>query len=269
MDAVLLVALATIDVRLTTVELDNLPRSERWRYRIFCQRQDEKGADLDGWAKAAHAARPDVDVVFLKGRGVAASRNAAVSSCETELLLFTDDDVRVPADGLAELIAIFEARPDLDIVAGRTLTPSGALRKRYPPAARRLTPFNSAHIGTVELAVRARRVQSAGIGFDTDFGVGTENFVGDEYIFVTDCLKAGLRGECVPVALAVHPELRSALDFWSERSARARARVFERVFPVALVPAIKLAFLMRQWRRAPSIGAALWFARHFLPRQRR
>ncbi len=269
MDAVLLVALATLDVRAATIDFDNLPIDARWRYQIYCQSNDGPTHALNAWASATSATRPDIEVTFLSGRGVAASRNAALASCETELLLFTDDDVRLMPEGLTEIIRTFSERSNLDLFVGQTLFGNGEHRKRYPATAQRLTLFNSARIGTVELAVRPRRIVSRQIAFDLAFGAGQVNFLGDEYIFVADCLKAGLEGAYAPVPIAIHSGAGSALDYQSERAARARARVFERVFGPVAAPLIKLAFIWHQRHRFASLAAACRFARYFMPWEKR
>ena len=53
-----------------------------------------------------------------------------------------------------------------------------------------------------ELALRREAVLAAGVRFDEGFGAGagTANFLGEEYIFIADCLRAGLCGEHRPAA---------------------------------------------------------------------
>ncbi|MHB1101963.1 MAG: hypothetical protein ACYC0C_04105 [Devosia sp.] len=267
-DEVLTVALATTSERKWGLDLDKLPSSSLWRYLVVCQQlSSEASADLDDWAATITGRRPDIGIMLLRGRGVAASRNAALAFCQTEALLFTDDDVSLLAAGMVSLIAEFEADPVLDLIAGQTLLETGTPEKRYPPGPRPLTAYNCARIGTVELAVRPRRIVARGIVFDTSFGAGTENFLGDEYIFVVDCLRAGLKGAYCPIPLAVHSGPSSGLDFGSETATRARARVFERVFNPAIAPLVKLAFLWRHRARLGSLRKLWRFARVFLPRQ--
>ena len=252
--AILTIAIATTLARASRLEATALPRDARWRYTILCQ-----GGRPD------MAMRPDLNVVVLEGTGAAASRNAALAHCETDLLLFSDDDVRLLPNGLTRLIDAFAAHPDASLVTGQTLLVSGAPEKTYPSRPQRLSLFNAAKVGTVELAVRPARIREAAIRFDERFGAGAEFPAGDEYVFVADCLKSGLEGIYVPIPIAMHDGASSGLDFRSASLTRARARVLERVFGRFLSLPIKLGFMWRHRRRFPSITEAFGFAREFLP----
>jgi hypothetical protein len=251
---VLTIAIATTRVRAASIDLAHLPADPRWRYTIFCQ----------GRAPSLPS-RSDISVVPVDGTGAARSRNAAIVACDTELLLFSDDDVDLIADGLARLLRLFADTPSLVLAAGRTKLPPGGSAKVYPEDPRRLTLFNSAKVGTVELAIRPAHVRAAGVRFDERFGAGTENAVGDEYIFIADCLRAGLAGGYWPITIAAHAGPSSGTDFASAAVTRARARVFERVFGPALSSLVKLGFIWRHRRRFHSFNEAWTFTRMFLP----
>jgi hypothetical protein len=253
--AILTIAIATTMARAARLDAGSLPPDPRWRYVLFCQ----------GGTPEIVPVRPDVKVVALEGTGAAASRNAAIAVCETDLLLFSDDDVRLLPAGLAGLIDAFAARPQTSLLAGQTLLESGASEKTYPPSQRPLSLFNAAKVGTVELAVRPERIRQAGIRFDERFGAGAEFPLGDEYIFISDCLRLGLQAVYVPIPIAVHEGGSSGLDFRSAALARARARVLERVFGRLLSPPIKLGFMWRHRRRFLTLNEAFGFAREFLP----
>ena len=263
--AVLTVALSTTSERIGGIDFDALPANKRWRFLVLCQEDSADAAA--GTAAAIEGSRSDVAFCYLAGRGVAASRNRALALCETELLLFTDDDVGLHEAGMLELVAAFKHDPGLDLLAGKTVLDTGKTEKRYPRGPEPLTVYNCARIGTVELAVRLSRVRAKCIGFDPAFGAGTENFIGDEYIFVVDCLRAGLRGAYRPIILAVHRGPSSGVEFAGHAAARARARVFERVFHPAVAPLIKLTFLWRHRARFRSLKEFWRFARSFLRRE--
>jgi hypothetical protein len=257
LDAILTVAISTIGDRFLGISTNNLPQSDLWKYIVLHQHNTQQHVDYFG-------SRDDISIASVDGIGVSESRNAALSLCQTELLLFFDDDTGVCADGLRSIVRIFTEKHDLCLLAGMTLSGQNPDARRYPATARELTLFNSAHIGTVELSVRVDRIRASGVRFDPHFGAGTVNFLGDEYIFVADCLKAGLRGRYEPIAVAMHTEPSSGLDFSSEAATRARAKVFERVFGRVLAWPIKVGFLIRHRHRFSGYPALWLFARRFL-----
>jgi glycosyltransferase involved in cell wall biosynthesis len=216
-------------------------------------------------AQGATPKRKDVRVIRLDSTGVAVSRNAAIREATGEVLVFGEEDVTWLPDGIAEVIETFDDNPRLVVFLGRAQDETGALRKRYPAIREVATVWNSGRVGTIELAVRTDAIRSAGVSFDENFGAGTDNFLGDEYIFVADANKARLKCEYFPITFSQHPKDSSGTRFGTDADARARSRVFDRVFGwFATVPRALL------WLRNPvrfgSIVRGLRFVTGAFPR---
>jgi glycosyltransferase involved in cell wall biosynthesis len=192
-----------------------------------------------------------IDLVELTNRGVAKSRNAALSNARGKYLIFGDDDITFLESGLKQLIDYFEQHPECSIIMAQAVDETGTLRKSYPGKAHPLSRFNSAKAATYEMMVRVDAVRDKGIRFDENFGAGVEKYLGDEYIFIADALKAGLKGVFLPVPVAVHPKDSSGSGWGTRRDLTARAAVFSRVFgPIA--PLIRVLFLIKS--RKGKIG---------------
>lgn len=174
--------------------------------------------------------RSDVRVIRLESRGVTASRNAAIREAAGEVLVFGEEDVTWLPGGIAEVLETFDDNPRLAVLLGRAQDDNGLLRKRYPAFRELATVWNSGRVGTIELAVRTDAIRRAGVTFDEGFGAGTDNFLGDEYIFVADAARAGLKCEYFPITFSQHPTDSSGTRFGTDADARARSRVFGRVF---------------------------------------
>ena len=106
--------------------------------------------------------------------------------------------------------------------------------------------------------VRRSLIRAAGVRFDPDFGLGARFGLGEEYVFVTDTLRAGLRGITLPVVTGSHPE-ESTGDLWSDPILLvARQAVIGRVFGRwALV--VRIAYMLRHRRRFDSFSGKLRF----------
>lgn len=202
--------------------------------------------------------RDDVRVIRLDSRGVTASRNTAIQEAKGEVLLFGEEDVTWLPSGVDDVLAIFDDNPRLAVFLGRAQNETGALRKRYPAYRELATVWNSARVGTIELAVRPEMVRRANVGFDEQFGAGTENFLGDEYIFVADALRAKLKCEYFPVTFSEHPAESSGTQFGTIADARARSRVFDRVFGW-FAPVPRAALWARNPARFGSLALGLRF----------
>jgi glycosyltransferase involved in cell wall biosynthesis len=186
----------------------------------------------------------EVKVIELKNRGVAKSRNAAIVNTNTDYLIFGDDDIKFSESGIASAINLLIANPHISILLMQAVDETGKLRKSYPSKAHELKLTNSAKAATYEMMIRVSDIKAAGIKFDENFGAGATNYLGDEYIFIADALRAGLKGRFEPIVIATHPTDSSGNLRNSASDRRARAKVFSRVFGI-WSPIMRTLFLVK------------------------
>ena len=180
-------------------------------------------------------------------KGVAKSRNVVLNSTQTKYLLFADDEILFLSDGIKSAISYLESNPACDLVLAQAVDTQGVLRKSYPKTEVKLSKFNSAKAATYEMIVRVESVRKKGVAFDENFGAGAQNYLGDEYIFITDLLKKGGRATFLPLTIAIHPEESSGSRWGTESDLRARAQVFQRVFG-GIAPLIRAGFYMKNYQ---------------------
>jgi hypothetical protein len=247
-DLTLTVAVATIGARIQNLTSDQFPPMPGVTYHIFAQ-------DL---APGAASPRPDIRLTALQGAGVACSRNAALT-VDTDLLLFADDDLVLLTQSYPALMRAFAEAPQIDVLCGRLLTPEDQPRKNYGHSGPQ-NRWTISKFGTPEIALRPARIRAAGVQFDEGFGAGAAIPLGDEPIFLADCLRAGLRVDHLPIDLAIHPADSSGTAF-TPGSFPHRKAVLNRAFgPMA--PIARAAFAWRHRRKFPGLAA---FLRFFLP----
>jgi glycosyltransferase involved in cell wall biosynthesis len=244
----LTVAFSTRGVRALGLDAAAWPAAEGLDYLVLAQE-----ADADPRVEAhleALARRPDVTVRRLASTGLSRSRNAALDAARGEILLVADDDVTHPPGAFDAIRGFFAANPGVDLCAGQSLDAGGRPRKPGPSRPRRLTLLNCARISSHELAFRLAPVRAKGLRFDEGFGAGagTESFLGEEFVFVADCLKAGLEGRAVPFAVSRHPATSSGFVWQGAAAARAPAAVLARVFGRA-APLARAGFAFKHRRR--------------------
>ena len=177
-------------------------------------------------------------------KGVAKSRNVVLNNTQTKYLLFADDEIVFLSDGIKSAIAYLESNPNCDLVLAQAVDTKGLLRKAYPKAETKLTRFNSAKAATYEMIVRVETVREKNISFDETFGAGVQNYLGDEYIFIADALRAGLKGLFLPIVIATHPTDSSGSFHNTKQDAIVRSRIFSRVFGV-WAPIMRLLFILK------------------------
>ena len=182
--------------------------------------------------------------IELKNKGVAKSRNAVIENTHTEYLLFGDDDIEFKEETINAAIAHLEANKDISILLLQAVDETGALRKRYPKQKHSLKLTNSAKAATYEMIIRVNDFKRASIRFDENFGAGAQNYLGDEYIFIADALRAGLKGYYLPMVLAIHPTESSGSFRDTQKDAIVRSRIFARVFGI-WAPLMRLLFILK------------------------
>jgi hypothetical protein len=209
------------------------------------------------------ASQVDVSVIESSETGVTKSRNKVLANTTTELLVFADDDASISATGLTDVLEFFSNHPECDLVTAMTVNEKGQPRKSYPKKATKLSLFNSAKVGTIEMVLRVESARSRGVTFDENFGAGALNKLGDEYIFISDLLKRGGQGVFLPIVLASHPDESSGAnqsESESEGDLEARAKVFSRVFGWKS-PMIRAVFYLRRRQNRRNIKSFIRFVR--------
>ena len=182
--------------------------------------------------------------VELQSRGVAKSRNAVIENTTTDYLLFGDDDIEFQEESINAALEYLQSNPDLSILLLQAVDETGTLRKPYPKQAHALKLTNSAKAATYEMIIRVSDIKKASIRFDENFGAGAENYLGDEYIFIADALRAGLKGHFLPIVIATHPTDSSGSFHNTKQDAIVRSRIFSRVFGT-WAPIMRLLFILK------------------------
>ena len=224
-------------------DINALPEHPDWETVVVVQNPKKLPWKLGDFTGLKN--RKDLCLEELESTGVAKSRTRAIWLAKGEYLVFADDDIVFNEDSLTAAIGYLDSNPKLSLLLAQASDPSGNLRKQYPKSETKLGLLNSARAATYEMIIRVDAVRQFGVVFDENFGAGSENYLGDEYIFIADLLRAGGKGEFVPITIATHPEVSSGSGWGTDRDRIARARVFNRVFGW-LAPLVRLAFGLRR-----------------------
>ena len=247
MQPLITVAISTMGARVANISLpEETPGIE---YLVLVQRSDG--------IQPAALERRDVTVLHLKSLGLSNSRNAALTQANGDFLLFNDDDIELNTTGILELQKTFIDDPKLALAAGwrrERLPKSGARAGIH-----RLRTANSGRICAPEFMLRLSLVRAANITFDPKFGLGAEFGLGEEFIFITDALKAGLKGVGFPIVTGAHPDESTGNDWQDPALMRARAAMLARVFGRRAAIA-RMAYAWRYRSRIGSTRRCLGFA---------
>lgn len=141
-------------------------------------------------------------------RGVGLNRNNALMRATGDICLFADDDMVYVDDYVEKVEKAFEMIPDADVIAFNLIEPKitrYVIKKSY-----KVGYLNYLRFGTARVAIRLKSVREKGIFFNQCFGGGTEHSHGEDNIFLTDCLRMGLKMYAVPEYIAELTEERAS-----------------------------------------------------------
>ena len=100
--------------------------------------------------------------------------------------------------------------------------------------------------------------------FHEDFGAGTNNFLGDEFIFISQACRAGLKCEFLPLTIAVHPSTSSGMIYGTQEDTKARSNAIQQVFGKFAMLA-RLGFVLKNPLRFKSFELLFRFIFRWFP----
>jgi glycosyltransferase involved in cell wall biosynthesis len=133
-------------------------------------------------------------------RGVGLNRNNALMRADGDICLFADDDI-VYFDNYNDIVLQqFKNNPDADVIIFNLIDDppmkSNIVKKG------RVRFWNYMRYGTPRIAIKRKSITKNGISFNLHFGGGAEYSVGEDSLFLAECLKKGLTIIAVPIIIA-------------------------------------------------------------------
>uniref|UniRef100_UPI000CEC6FFE glycosyltransferase family A protein n=1 Tax=Acinetobacter indicus TaxID=756892 RepID=UPI000CEC6FFE len=163
-------------------------------------------------------------------RGISKSRNRAISNASADICLITDNDVYFDKNILRTIQKSFDDYPEADILTFQIETPEGDRFKNYKKDFFWHNNLSVAKVSSVEIAFRRKSIIEKNLKFDENFGLGSMFPTGEEYIFLSDALKSGLKIGYIPEVIAYHPKESSGGDFKNLSLIEAKGAMIRRVF---------------------------------------
>lgn len=182
-------------------------------------------------------------------RGLSKSRNRGIENSEADICLITDNDVYFDDNLLKIIETYFNKHTDADILTFQIETPEGEPFKEYKNKFFWHNKLSLAKVCSVEIAFRRKSILEKKIKFDESFGLGTKFPTGEEYIFLSDSLKAGLKIAYIPKVIAYHPKESSGNNFDNLDLIKAKGAMINRVFGIFGLP-LCLLFSLKKYKKS-------------------
>ena len=162
-------------------------------------------------------------------KGLSRNRNLTLKNASSEICLLADDDLFYENDYDEIINKQFSKNPKADIIIFNLH--ENPIRRFVVKNQTRIHWFNYMRYGSVRIAFRRKAITSAGISFDERFGAGADIPVGEDTIFLHDCLKKGLKIYAVPDYILTLTNERESTWFagYSERYFYNKGALYSRI----------------------------------------
>lgn len=199
--------------------------------------------------------RNDVEYYQSQSKGVAISRNIAISKSRSDIILFCDDDVIYTADFQCEILSQYESNPKAKFItfAYSNSLNMDRLAAKFSHSGYKHNLRTILKVGTIEVTVYRELIISNNFKFPEDMGAGAKYFLCDEPVFLSQLLKANFYGIYTPKILCYHPENSSGSVFNKLEAFGSRYLCFTRIFGERMGFLLYLLYLIKNIRKFKSL----------------
>ncbi|MCR5108916.1 MAG: glycosyltransferase family 2 protein [Lachnospiraceae bacterium] len=174
---------------------------------VINQCDTESFSDIERESKEGNIHK--VRFICSKKRGLSISRNMAVLNSNADICILCDNDVEYVRGYETVIKRAYERHPDADLIVFFIKR-----KERGKPLSdrdMRMNYYTVSKIFSPEISFKRESIR--GISFNENFGAGAKYILGEENIFLYDCLKAKKKIYYVPEKIA---ELREEESTWFE-----------------------------------------------------
>lgn len=136
----------------------------------------------------------------FKEKGVGLSRNNALLRADSEICLFSDEDIVYNDDYEKLVLNEFQKNPDADMILFNVEV-APERRTYHIENYGRVKWYNSGRYPTYSFAFRLEKVRKKNITFSLLFGGGAKYSNGEDSLFLKECLEKGLKVYTAPVSI--------------------------------------------------------------------
>lgn len=130
---------------------------------------------------------PNIRVFNSSDIGLSKSRNLALKNATGKILLIADDDVVYQEGFLSKITASHNQYKEATTITFSAIQTNGSFLKKYPLVSKtKMNSFDILNTSSIEITLKKDKIESLGIQFDENFGLGSTFEMGEEAIFLFD-----------------------------------------------------------------------------------
>lgn len=181
-----------------------------------------------------------VNFVSTKTKGLSKNRNIAIEniSSDAEYIVFSDDDL-ILRKGYEDIILnAFAEHPDVDAMHFNLCCVGG--RKMYMKQSEKYHLANRREVGSwgvCGLAIKKSVLTDHHLCFNERFGSGTDNYCGEDTIFLQELFKQKIKIGCMPIAIADIDQSKSTwFEGFDSKYFTTAGAVLHQIYPLLCYP---------------------------------
>lgn len=167
----------------------------------------------------------NIRVINSFKKGLSNSRNLALKNAIGDICLIADDDVIYNVNFDKIILNSFIVNNNSDVITFKMKDLIGKDFKKYT-ISKWHNESSIKQVNSVVIAFKLNNIKYKNITFNPFFGLGSMFKTGEEYVFLRDCLKAGLKLWFESAYILSHKINSSGKDSGSDRLVFARSALF-------------------------------------------
>lgn len=175
-----------------------------------------------------------VRMISTATRGLSRNRNIAIAMSTGEYILFADDDLQF-VDGYADIIENeFAEHPEAEAIKFNLfdLSENRKISMKSIEKFERATMLNMGASGVCGIAIKKNALIKANLKFNEKFGTGTENYCGEDTIFIFEMLKKKIKLYRSPKKIAGIDQTESSwFEGYNEKYFQTVGKVLGTMYP--------------------------------------
>lgn len=144
--------------------------------------------------------REDIEIHRFEGTGLSNNRNYNIAVCTADVIMISDDDVKLLPDGVKALIRTYEEHPEIDFISFKSIHESGVT---YPSAPCRLYSRLPKNYFVISFETSFRR--DTRLKFCPELGLNAPRMhCGEEEMLLQSAIRRGLNCWFFPITVCEH-----------------------------------------------------------------
>ncbi len=227
--------MSKLQILVTTMHQTDFRKIEQMNIRsdvVFANQADRYGyefTNVNGFK---------AEMVTTATRGLSKNRNLAIeySAPDADYIMFSDDDL-VFSDNYEELILKeFEAHPKACVIKFNLydMSKTRKISMKKIEHYKKATRLNVSSSGVCGLVIRRQALIKYNLRFNEYFGTGTENYCGEDSIFLQEIINKKIPFYLSPIEIAgIDQTETSWFEGYNDKYFRVTGRAFATMYPKA------------------------------------